>query len=444
MKRTKNTLLLNILIIAAALIYLAVLVMGNVGKAVSQVAVVPGSYGAEYASKNGLITAELADTQKGYFDQRYELFDYSKDNRDKLVLENYPGQSTDLVIPACISGVEVGTLSEGFMKSLKTVKNLYIPNTLKHINGDPDPTIVIHCTKDSEFYKENKESEWNIEEILASDYVDFTRGEVPFDYNTLTNSIEITGYKGHDEYIVIPSYINGYPVTNVSMNILGAAKIVVIPDTVTSITGASTKLLYTATFAIEFVFTVIAVILALIVVNVLLPRYGKSNAEYMLTGSQMMAVALYVIAQVGFGIYAINNPMISAYMALIVSAALMIVFLAVVFLGGVGRDHVVAVSENMTSKTSRMDALKDSTKFMADAIKDPETKKSVQRLVDEIRYSDPVTSSELDDIEADIEMKVNDLKNAISSGDEANIKSIAESLMYVVKERNMRCKSGKN
>lgn len=80
-----------------------------------------------------------------------------------------------------------------------------------------------------------------------------------------------------------------------------------IPKTVTSITGASSRLVYSQLFAIELVFTIIAFVLVLITVNILLPRYHKSNSEYMLTGNQMAAVILYVVIQTAFGILANRN-----------------------------------------------------------------------------------------------------------------------------------------
>ena len=209
MKRVKNTLITNVLILLIAVVYFAILIFSNVGSIKAAVAVTPGSYGEQYANEKHLDIAQLSDSQKVFFDRRYEQFDYYIDARNRVVLENYSGISTDLVIPAYIEGTEVAILDENFMASLSTVKNLYISNSVKGILGEADKTIVIHCYDDNEFHRANLESDWNFERILDSDFVDFSLGDMPFEYNSHENSIEITQYTGNEEYIIIPSYLNG-------------------------------------------------------------------------------------------------------------------------------------------------------------------------------------------------------------------------------------------
>ena len=138
MNRVKNRIFLNIIIIVIAIIFSIILVIGNVGRAVSNVAVVPGSYAEEYAEKNRLNVVKLADSQQIFFDQRYETFDYEVENDDTITLERYSGSSINLVIPAFIDGRLVTSLSEDFMKSLSTVKNAYISNAVREIGGEAD------------------------------------------------------------------------------------------------------------------------------------------------------------------------------------------------------------------------------------------------------------------------------------------------------------------
>ncbi len=443
MKRVKNTLITNVLILLIAVVYFAILIFSNVGSIKAAVAVTPGSYGEQYANEKHLDIAQLSDSQKDYFDRRYEQFDYYIDARDRVVLENYSGISTDLVIPAYIGGKEVAALDEKFMASLSTVKNLYISNSVKGILGEADKTIVIHCYDDNEFHRANLESDWNFERILDSDFVDFSLGDMPFEYNNHENSIEITQYTGNEEYIIIPSYLNGYPVTTVSMNLLGTSKIVVIPATVTSITGKAAQLIYSSVFAVEMIFSVIAFGLALIAVNVLLPRYAKSNKEYMLTGNQMVLVVLYVALQTAFCVYAIYSGKISLLIAIVVSAVLVILFLCLLFLGEIGRQHATEVSQNMAAKTARMDALKASTKHLADDVKNPELKKQVQRLVDEIRYSDPVSTKETELIEKSLASETENLQAIIREENNTLISETVEVIFDLLNKRNDICKSMK-
>lgn len=442
MRKKKQVVGLNIFVILVAIAYALIMIIGNVSVAKSSVATISGSYGEQYAIENHLNQVVLADSEQVYFDQRYELFDYNV-NDGKITLENYSGKSSDLVIPKSIGGVKVTALGENFISSLDTVKNVYLPLNVREILGEVDTNITIHCPENATLIADYEETDWNIEVVYDSDFINFELGDIPFQYNLNEANAEITRYDGNEELVVIPSYINGYPVTTVSMDFLGTAEVIVIPETVTNITGSSVQVLYSPVFMIELIFTIFAFVVALITVNVLLPRYRKNTEEYLLTGNQMVVVILYVVVQTIFGIATTYFLMISAFIALIISLIVIGGFVAILMLGGAGRKHVKNLEAHVAEKTSGMKAIKDSSRNMASEIRNPELRKQVQRLVDEIRFSDAVSRADLNDIESEIEDAIQELKKNISAGDEDAIKNNVECTMQLVKERNIRCKSGK-
>lgn len=442
MRKKKQVVGLNIFVILVAIAYALIMIIGNVSVAKSSVATISGSYGEQYAIENHLNQVVLADSEQVYFDQRYELFDYNV-NDGKITLENYSGKSSDLVIPKSIGGVKITALGENFISSLDTVKNVYLPLNVREILGEVDTNITIHCPENATLIADYEETDWNIEVVYDSDFINFELGDIPFQYNLNEANAEITRYDGNEELVVIPSYINGYPVTTVSMDFLGTAEVIVIPETVTNITGSSVQVLYSPVFMIELIFTIFAFVVALITVNVLLPRYRKNTEEYLLTGNQMVAVILYVVVQTIFGIAATYFLMISAFIALSISLIIIGGFVAILMLGGAGRKHVKKLEAHVAEKTSGMKAIKDSSRNMASEIRNPELRKQVQRLVDEIRFSDAVSRADLNDIESEIEDAIQELKKSISAGDEDAIKNNVECTMQLVKERNIRCKSGK-
>ena len=442
MRKKKQVVGLNIFVILVAIAYALIMIIGNVSVAKSSVATISGSYGEQYAIENHLNQVVLADSEQVYFDQRYELFDYNV-NDGKITLENYSGKSSDLVIPKSIGGVKITALGENFISSLDTVKNVYLPLNVREILGEVDTNITIHCPENATLIVDYEETDWTIEVVYDSDFINFELGDIPFQYNLNEANAEITRYDGNEELVVIPSYINGYPVTTVSMDFLGTAEVIVIPETVTNITGSSVQVLYSPVFMIELIFTIFAFVVALITVNVLLPRYRKNTEEYLLTGNQMVAVILYVVVQTIFGIAATYFLMISAFIALIISLIIIGGFVAILMLGGAGRKHVKKLEAHVAEKTSGMKAIKDSSRNMASEIRNPELRKQVQRLVDEIRFSDAVSRADLNDIESEIEDAIQELKKSISAGDEDAIKNNVECTMQLVKERNIRCKSGK-
>jgi biopolymer transport protein ExbB/TolQ len=157
----------------------------------------------------------------------------------------------------------------------------------------------------------------------------------------------------------------------------------------------------------------------------------------------MVSVVLYVLAQIGFAIAAIYYISITPLLALVISLVILAVFVLFIFSAGIGRQHVKEVARRNIEKTSRMDAIKLAVRGMDESISDPELKKKVIRLVEEIRYSDPVSRQDLDGIESDLEKAIDDVKAAIAKGDSKAIASMIDTTMNMIKERNSMCKEGK-
>ena len=74
MKRTK----FNLAVLLVAVVYFIILVIGNVTVSSVGVAAVEGSHAYKFAKNKNLPLIELADSEKGYLDQRYELFEYNE------------------------------------------------------------------------------------------------------------------------------------------------------------------------------------------------------------------------------------------------------------------------------------------------------------------------------------------------------------------------------
>ena len=440
MKRVKFNILMGLITAA----YIAILIIGNVVHYSVPAATVEGSYASDFAKHKHLKSIELADTQEKYFDQRYEVFDYDVNTDGTITLQSYKGVSTTLVIPCRINGRVVSTIAENFFSKATFVKEVYLPVTIKEIKGEPTKNVHLYCDKDSEFIKNADAEMWDAESLYDSEYVDFFRGDIPFEYNENGDSIDIKQYTGEDTFIVIPSYINGKPVTKVSMDILGRYDFVVFPETVKSITGQVSANLYTTAFAIELVMSVIAFILVMIMVNIIIPRYKNDSVEeYLLSAPQIISAFAYLIIQVFFSVLVIYKSIVNAYIALIISIILLVVYIALNFTAGGGRTHAVNVEEKIEKKTSWMKKFKVMTADLANNIEDKEARKVVERLVEDIRFSDPVTSDSLTDIENRLSIEIEELRTVIVAKDAEEIIKAANKAEETLNKRNMLCKQMK-
>lgn len=274
------------------------------------------------------------------------------------------------------------------------------------------------------------------------DYWERSIDKLDFQYNESDTAIEIVRYSGKDDMLVIPSHIKGKPVTSVSMDMVGKYKFVVFPETVTSITGKMTvTLLSSAAFVVGLFFAVISFFVVLIVANVVLPRFSETE-EFLLSSPQIILSAMYLIAQIAVSILTTYRIVfIQLYLIIVIDMVFLILYVVLVLLGGIGRKHVNEVQQKRTEKTDFMKTFIRECQGLADGITDKEAKKQVERLVEDIRFSDKVSSSALVEVEALLTEAVDELRVAISGGDSENILVNCAKAKKALDERNRLAKS---
>ena len=423
----------NIITGIIAIVYISILVLGNVFYRGVPIATIPGSYANKFADEKMLKQVEIPDSMRKFLNLKYETFEYNTTNKDTLSLEKYNGISRELVIPGFINGVMVTAIGSDFFKESK-VDSIYLPETIVEINAEPDNEVTIYCDKDSSFYEFNKENKnWNIETVYDSTYINPLCADIPYAYNDNGSSIELVEYLGDEKIIAIPSYIDGKPVTTVSFDLLGNYEMVIFPDTVTAINGKVSTWIYSSVFAVEIIFSVLALVIVFIAVNVILPRYRKDNNEYMLSGTQIIFSLMYLIAQLCVCVKFVYFSLAPTIIAFIVSFVMMIIYLVLMSLVGAGRKHVNNVNEKIAVQTAPIRNLQSLVRGLGDEIKDPEVKKYVNRVVDEIRYS-PARSTNAT-VEKDLEYLINELKDVIESDNKEDIIDKCEEILKLCKKR---------
>ena len=122
--------------------------------------------------------------------------------------------------------------------------------------------------------------------------------------------------------------------------------------------------------------------------------------------------------------------------------AVVLAFTAVAVLkASAAADIVESVDKKVAEKTAflRM-ATVDAEGILASA-KSAETKAECRKVYEALRYSDPMSNEALSVTEAKITVKLDELKAAAAADDAEKVKTAAEDLMLLIKERNTKCKA---
>lgn len=94
-------------------------------------------------------------------------------------------------------------------------------------------------------------------------------------------------------------------------------------------------------------------------------------------------------------------------------------------------------------QTGFMKSLVAKAETLAANAEDPVIKAECKRIFEEAKYSDPMSSRVLTEIEGRIAEKTEKFAAAVQSGDAETVKKIAAETIALIKERNILCKSGK-
>lgn len=161
------------------------------------------------------------------------------------------------------------------------------------------------------------------------------------------------------------------------------------------------------------------------------------------------------IAKIGLMYLAVQLGMGLAFMALGLAVSVpmwlpLVLYVALLGVSAVGliasdamRDEIVRQDTALKRDVTCMRALQSKAASMIQLAHDEQTRKLLEKFAEELRFSDPVSSASLRDIEADLTACVNELHQAVTDGDEASIPVLERKAVSVLTERNRLCKLNK-
>ena len=151
------------------------------------------------------------------------------------------------------------------------------------------------------------------------------------------------------------------------------------------------------------------------------------------TGYAAVAVAIVV------GLVFMIFPVLPAWVGAIVCLLVAGYFLIACIKAAAAVNIVETVEEKVTQKTAFIRiAIMDAEAIMGRA-KAEEEKTAAKSVYEALRYSDPMSNSALEEIEAEIGEQLKELKQAVKEG--VGVAAIADELLLLIKERNGKCKA---
>lgn len=196
-------------------------------------------------------------------------------------------------------------------------------------------------------------------------------------------------------------------------------------------------------FWLSYIFAVISVAAQIYVLKTAFD--GAENVRSKFYGFPIAQIGVvYMAAQLILSLIFMIFAAITPVWLVLIVFVLLLAAAAIGFISAdVMRDEIERQDVKLSADVSCMTTLRSLVYSLPGQCEDTEAKNILQDLADEFRYSDPVSSEFLRDIETELEILMGQLQTAVSKADTKDIVSTANKTANALTERNRLCKLNK-
>ena len=189
----------------------------------------------------------------------------------------------------------------------------------------------------------------------------------------------------------------------------------------------------TATFWIAYVFTAAAFAAQIGIWKTALGKEGTLKSKFLGFPLVHIGIVYAVIQVIVFAVF-LFVPTLPVWSAIVVCSVIAGISAVCMISADAGRDEIERVEAKVQKKVFYIRELQVDIELLADNESDAAVKTALVQLAERIRYSDPMSSEQLADLENKISSKVAELKAT------SNKLEIITELNSLFDERNKKCK----
>lgn len=173
--------------------------------------------------------------------------------------------------------------------------------------------------------------------------------------------------------------------------------------------------------------------------------FGKTDARSRFYGFPIARLGIYyLVIQLVVSIAMIAlSEFIPTWVAIVINVLILAFALIGCITAETMRDEITAQDVKLKTSVVNMRELQSLTASLVNQSNDAELKKTLQKVADEFRFSDPLTSDKTSDLEEDMKRQIGDLQQALVDGDAEGAKELCAKLLACLRERNRVCSVSK-
>ena len=409
---------------------------------------VEGSYAQTYANENGIEFLEIHDSENDKVEipiidegKYAENTDKEENNKEQLATPEEFKAQTKSVTSIALTWNPVKKadsydiyMSDGVSYTKAATVDADSPTSylVEELEADTTYFFTIQAvTKD----KNTDDSEFSevVYAVTAKE-----NGEFSYDYEN--NAVNITDYKGAGSEVIVPETIDELPVQAFTMDVLNRGiKVVQIPESVTRIESKFKASRYNAIFFIALAIMLIGYIFSIIATLIGMKKSETTKATFYgipfvysgITTFILITILSAVALKIGL------SPIIQVVVAIVIIAVASIRL----FGAGVAREIITDKDEEIQQRTQFIKLLSADAQALITDAKSDEAKALAKKVYEAIRFSDPMSSPELAQIEAQIQNEFNSFYSAILSDNTEQAEASSIRIIDMINIRSNRCKA---
>lgn len=189
----------------------------------------------------------------------------------------------------------------------------------------------------------------------------------------------------------------------------------------------------TATFWITYVFTAAAFAAQIVIWKTALGKGKTLKSKFLGFPVVHIGIVYTVIQVIAFAVF-MFVPTLPTWSAIVVCSVIAGISAVCMISADAGRDEIERVEAKVQNKVFYVRELQADIELLADSETNANVKTALTQLAEKIRFSDPMSSEQLADLENKISIKAAELKTA------SNKLEIITELNSLLDERNKKCK----
>ncbi|MBQ8963883.1 MAG: hypothetical protein IJ089_08810 [Clostridia bacterium] len=219
--------------------------------------------------------------------------------------------------------------------------------------------------------------------------------------------------------------------------------IIAIALVVFSVVAFAIPFAHTTAFWVAYGFGALAILFQLYIFK--LSFAGDSDAKSRFYGFPIARLGVYyLVAQL---VVSVVEMALAKVIPTGVAVAINVLLLALAVVGCITvdamRDEIIRQDGALKKNVGNMRELQSLSSALVGQCGDEALKPMLQKLADEFRYSDPVSSEKTQELEEDMKVQLGDIQQALVEGDSDGAKKLCGKLMGSLAERNRVCSVSK-